>query len=521
MSAPVLASVVVALLVALFNLLVAGHALVTVRGVRGKLAVFLASSGIGVVAVTWFISLMAVDPWPAMRVVEGWAGLLSVTGFLLDAVGDLEGSRRRRGVLVVVVLATGGLAAWGGTLGGATMVPRVAGIGFLTALAGVRLGRWRASKLDRDAGLAILLACGAYGISLVTTLAAGAVARDPNLVVVLAAQCLVLVYVLNRRVDADILLARGITYALFSVVLALVAAWVFARLGYAVDLVQVSVTVGVALVAAVLFMGLADATTRGVSRLFFPHQARLESMLAASRGEAAALRRRLEQVERLALAGELAASVAHEVKNPLAAVRGYAQLLASSVKYVDEVHRADVDKAVRIIVEESDRVDARVGDLLGLCRARSHAAAAGDTVDVNRVVADVVAVAEGEPGAAVVGRMEPGLPRARGRADEVRAAVSNLLRNAREASQESGETVEVSTRREGELVVVEIVDGGVGLTEEQAARLFRPFHTTKPGGTGLGLCIARSAVEAVGGRVTLAPRPGRRGAVARVELSPA
>jgi C4-dicarboxylate-specific signal transduction histidine kinase len=109
--------------------------------------------------------------------------------------------------------------------------------------------------------------------------------------------------------------------------------------------------------------------------------------------------------------------------------------------------------------------------------------------------------------------------RAMGEADELRGVLLNLLKNASEAMQERrGGRIEVTAWREGERVVVEVRDEGKGLGEMEREQLFRAFYTTKPGGTGLGLAISRSAVEAVGGRLSLVPREDRPGAVARVEL---
>src|SRR5262249_44466504 len=152
-------------------------------------------------------------------------------------------------------------------------------------------------------------------------------------------------------------------------------------------------TLIVSLMAAVLFLAFGDQLSAAVEALIFPSHARMTDQLAASRSEYAALRRRLEQAERLALAGELAASVAHEIKNPLAAVRGYAELLATGSQHVEEDWRPPFEKAVRIIREESDRIDTRVAELLNSARA-GRTPTRDSTVDVNRIVLEAVAVIE-------------------------------------------------------------------------------------------------------------------------------
>jgi signal transduction histidine kinase len=229
-------------------------------------------------------------------------------------------------------------------------------------------------------------------------------------------------------------------------------------------------------------------------------------------------RSRLERAERLAIAGELAASVAHEIKNPLAALRGYAELLGDSPGHVAPEQRERFEKAVRIIREESDRIDAKVAQLLSLGRA-PKGRLEGRPLDVSRVVLEAVAVAEGEVDIPpIVPRLDPTL-KVVGDEDELRGVLLNLLKNAGDAMRGgTGGHIEVVARKEEGSVAIEVRDQGRGLGEVDREQLFRPFYTTKSQGTGLGLAISRSAVEAAGGRLSLLPREDRAGAVARVVL---
>jgi signal transduction histidine kinase len=274
----------------------------------------------------------------------------------------------------------------------------------------------------------------------------------------------------------------------------------------------------VALLASLLFVGLGDQISRGLEFLLFPKQARMTGLLSASRSEAAALRSRLERAERLAIAGELAASVAHEIKNPLAALRGYAELLGDYQAHVSAEQRPRFEKAVRIIREESDRIDAKVAELLSLGRA-PKGRQGGQPLDVSRVTLEAVAVAEGEVDIPpIVSKLDPAL-KVVGDEDELRGVLLNLLKNAAEAMRERpGGRIEVVARSEESSVVIEVRDEGTGLGAVDREQLFRPFYTTKAGGTGLGLAISRSAIEAAGGRLSLLPREDKAGTVARVVL---
>src|SRR6185503_6270536 len=102
-------------------------------------------------------------------------------------------------------------------------------------------------------------------------------------------------------------------YALLSILIAGLTAAVYYQLGYDVEPVAIAATVSISLMASALFMGVSQRMASAIEGVLFPAQARLERALEASKSELMLLRRRLERVERLAIAGELAASVAHEI----------------------------------------------------------------------------------------------------------------------------------------------------------------------------------------------------------------
>jgi signal transduction histidine kinase len=530
MSAHLYASSVVALLLALFNGLLAGYAAASARGDRRRLLFVCGPAGVALFATAWFVMLLEPSSKDPVRGLAAVGALLSVSGFAADALVDLGPGRARRLVLWSLVpagLVLAGLCAYawlGLRYPLALVLPQGLALGVVGLLGGVRL----VLRRHENAGIrrlslhvvalvaASLLICGvrtAFELARGAPLGGGLI-----LCLVLIAETVTLSYVLHERVKVTLPVSRAVTQVLFALGIAFSGVAAFRWLGYPVDLVQVAVMVTVALLAATLFLGLSEHLDRWIELLLFPNRARLSGLLAASRAESAALRSRLERAERLAVAGELAASVAHEIKNPLAAVRGYAELLADQTAKLSPEQRARFDKAVRIIREESERIDTRVAELLSLGRA-ARGTPSGAPLDVSRLLMEAVAVAEGEPDFPTLSpSLDPAL-RALGNEDELRGVLLNLLKNAAEAMGGArGGRIEVVARREGDRAVVEVRDEGKGLSEVDRERLFQPFYTTKPSGTGLGLAIARSAIEAVGGRLSLSPRTDRPGAVARVEL---
>lgn len=216
--------------------------------------------------------------------------------------------------------------------------------------------------------------------------------------------------------------------------------------------------------------------------------------LRADEAEAALLER-----ERLAALGEMSAVLAHEIRNPLAALKGHAQLVAEQLAD----HRAL--RSANRVVQGAERLESLANDLLDFVRSGAVDLAPHDPVALLR------SVAENHPGVAVLADATPDtwvFDRAR-----MRQVLDNLLSNARQASEE----VEAAVALEGQLLVFRIRDRGPGLPEGGPARLFEPFHTTKTRGVGLGLAVCKRIAVAHGGRIGAANREGG-GAEFRVAL---
>ena len=218
--------------------------------------------------------------------------------------------------------------------------------------------------------------------------------------------------------------------------------------------------------------------------------------------DAAALREAREA--RLRTLGEMSAVLAHEIRNPLASLKGHAQLLEEGL-----APGKARDKAARVVLE-AKRLERLSGDLLDFVRAGKVSAQEVDPRPLLREVAE----AAGLPPEAV------DLARAPARwsldRDRLRQVLSNLLENARQAAPE-GKSPQLGARQLGEVLLLTVRDHGPGLPDGDPEALFEPFHTTRVQGTGLGLAVVRRLVEAHGGTVRAGNHPGG-GALFEVHL---
>jgi two-component system sensor histidine kinase HydH len=197
-----------------------------------------------------------------------------------------------------------------------------------------------------------------------------------------------------------------------------------------------------------------------------------------------------EHARRLASLGEMSAVLAHEIRNPLASLKGHAQLLVESLED-DEKRRAKADR----VVGEATRIEALTGDLLEFVRAG----------DIERGPADpgalLRACARSVPGEVEVDSDEAPTTWALD-ADRMRQVLTNLLDNAVQASPDAA--VQASVRARDGRLEYRVRDRGDGISADDRERIFEPFFTRRTRGTGLGLAIARRLVEAHGGTISVA-----------------
>jgi signal transduction histidine kinase len=198
---------------------------------------------------------------------------------------------------------------------------------------------------------------------------------------------------------------------------------------------------------------------------------------------------------RLALLGEVAASLAHDVRTPLSVLKTSAQLLAGG-----EVPASEQRDLAQMVAAEVDRLNGVVSQLVDLARPRPTRVAPQPVATLVEGAAAVLR--PWARSAAVELEVDVGASELRVRADrdQIQQVLLNVLHNAVQASSKPGRVV-VRGYPDPPWVVIEVTDTGVGFTPEALGRAFSPFFTTKPEGTGLGLTIAKRIVEEQGGEV--------------------
>jgi signal transduction histidine kinase len=242
----------------------------------------------------------------------------------------------------------------------------------------------------------------------------------------------------------------------------------------------------------------------------------LNRELRAQQQDLTDAQKQLIHSDRLATVGELAAGLAHDLRNPLASISGALVVLTGELP-TNQHQQALLGE----IQAQIARMNRTLTDLLWHARPPTPQYL---LVNVNDVVEEslrLLPLASGA-GIEIVRELEPDLPPLRLDPNLLHQALLNILVNARQAMPDGGRLVVHSALRwdpsgTAEVVEVQITDTGVGIPPEDLTRIFQPFFTTKAQGTGLGLPIAARIVEQHGGRLAVASKPGR-GTTFRVTL---
>jgi two-component system sensor histidine kinase PilS (NtrC family) len=231
----------------------------------------------------------------------------------------------------------------------------------------------------------------------------------------------------------------------------------------------------------------------------------LSSLLAeqarSSRKELLAMEEHVRRVERMAYMGEMAAGLAHEIRNPLASLTGSIQMLKEELCF-----SAGQEKLMRIVLREADRLGSLVSDFLLFAKPP-----AGNITElmVDEVLLETLALFENDTSCRRrVSITTDLIPRVRIAMDPIhfRQILWNLMLNAAEAIGDKGDIHIRMQNLQNEYVEVHILDTGHGISPEHIQLIFNPFFTTKASGTGLGLSIVHRLLEAYGGRMDVESR---------------
>jgi signal transduction histidine kinase len=211
----------------------------------------------------------------------------------------------------------------------------------------------------------------------------------------------------------------------------------------------------------------------------------------------------MKRGERLFAVGQLAAGLAHELRNPLGSVAGAAGILRRNAN-LEPKHQ----ECLEIIDKESQRLNRLLTEFLDFARPRPPKY---QNLDADSLLSSVIQLAaHGVAGSGVELRKEtpPALPPVEGDPEMLKQLLLNLVINAIQAMPEGGEVVVSAASREGKMLI-SVRDQGTGIAPESRDRIFDPFFTTKEGGTGLGLPVAHQIADQHGGVLRAEANPDR------------
>jgi len=209
----------------------------------------------------------------------------------------------------------------------------------------------------------------------------------------------------------------------------------------------------------------------------------------------------MQKSEKLNIVSELAASVAHEVRNPLTVVRGFIQLLEST----EDVKNKDY---MRLVLAELDRAEQIISDYLNLARPqiekKEHICLSAQLIEMTTLMSSFAAM----QGVYLQVEISESLYTI-GDKTKLKQAIMNVVKNGIEAIQGNKGYLKVTAMQKDETIVIRVKDSGVGMTKEQLARLGQPYYSLKEKGTGLGLMVTFSILQAHNGTLEYKSESGK------------
>ncbi|MBL0224975.1 MAG: ATP-binding protein [Geobacteraceae bacterium] len=216
-----------------------------------------------------------------------------------------------------------------------------------------------------------------------------------------------------------------------------------------------------------------------------------------------AIEEQLRRSEKLSTLGEMAAVLAHEIRNPLGSIRGTAEILRDDYRPGDPKH-----EFIEIQIKETERLNHVVEDFLRMSRQQPLELRDCSIREELETIVTLVAKDAHDRGISL--RLEPDSEPAiiKGDGEKLRQAFLNIVINALQATP-SGGSVQIAYRKSDSGWEITFQDSGPGIDAETKARIFEPFFTTKPDGTGLGLAVTRKIIDAHGGTLDIKSNLGK------------
>nr|WP_245251473.1 ATP-binding protein [Paenibacillus turicensis] len=207
------------------------------------------------------------------------------------------------------------------------------------------------------------------------------------------------------------------------------------------------------------------------------------------------LKLELSHVERLGVIGQMAAGITHEIRNPMAVVRGFLQLMR-------EKSSDNLDHYYRIVLDELDRANSIINDFLALAQNKTEQKEESRLHDIIHELTPLLWADANLRGQSIEVDLDYKVPVLMLNPKEIKQLILNLCRNAMEAMDDKGQlTIMTHVVENG--VELHVSDTGPGISPEEQVKLFQPFYTTKTKGTGLGLALCQSILEKHGGNISV------------------
>ncbi len=311
----------------------------------------------------------------------------------------------------------------------------------------------------------------------------------------------------HKLLDISIIVREGLIYSTLTILFAgfyALAAFAANQLFAGLINFPPALAVGlVVFVSVLVFQPLRDKVRKGVDRLFFMGEFRYLKTINDLSAENQKLFRSLLQADKLAALGTLSAGMAHEIKNPLASIKGMTQVLEENLD-----DPAFVEKYQEIVPRQIDRINNLVEKLLRFGQSKGLAM---NRVDLNRVIGEVLGLLENQcrkKGIKVVEEMRK-VPEIEGDSEQLSQVFMNLFLNAIQAMPQGGTLFIKSSVQSLNYVCLEVSDTGVGIPSDKLDKIFDPFFSSKEGGTGMGLAVAYRIVKEHGGEINVESEVGK------------